>query len=86
MIAERNELVFAKELEEIQKTNDLADQIIIKAREANTANKEQTATPKNEFVERLKAQMPQRKRAKNRSTTAGADSRTSRTNGTKARH
>lgn len=54
MIAERNELVFAKELEEIQKTNDLADQIIIKAREANTANKEQTATPKNEFVERLK--------------------------------
>ena len=32
MIAERNELVFAKELEEIQKTNDLADQIIIKAK------------------------------------------------------
>ena len=54
MIAERNELVFAKELEEIQKTNDLADQIIINSREANTANKEQTATPKNEFVERLK--------------------------------
>lgn len=54
MIKERNEIVFAKELEEIKKSNDLADQIIIKAREANTANKEQTPTPKNEFIERLK--------------------------------
>ena len=54
MIKERNEIVFAKELEEIQKTNELADQIIIKAREANTANKEQTPTPKTEFIERLK--------------------------------
>lgn len=54
MIKERNEIVFAKELEEIKKSNDLADQIIIKAREANTANKEQNPTPKNEFIERLK--------------------------------
>ena len=54
MIKERNEIVFAKELEEIKKSNHLADQIIIKAREANTANKEQNPTPKNEFIERLK--------------------------------